>query len=246
MNVYEPNVAIYTGTENLYERMIPAMKSLICNSSVDKIILGLEHDEFPLELPDKARDMIEVINLSGQKYFGPDGPNWGSVFTYMAMIRGAFADMFPQYKRILSMDVDTFVNKDISDIWDLPLGDKYYFAAAKEPKKSLEHNQLYCNIGVCLYNLEKLRDGTWQKVVDLINNRKMFLVEQDAFNFTCKGKILEMPGEYNAFFATRPTGYAKVVHFASVRDWTEEDLYKKWCKISWDEVFRYRLRIYNK
>ena len=245
-NIYEPNVAMYTGTKNLYERMIPAMKSLIANSNVDKVILGIEHDKFPIDLPDEANKIVEVMNLSGQKYFSEENcQNWGSYFTYMAMIRAAYWDMFPQYKRILSVDVDTFVNRDISSIWDLPIYD-YYFAAVKEPKKSEEHNQLYCNVGVCLFNLEKLRDGTGQKVMDLINSKKMFLVEQDAFNFTCKDKIYEMPPEYNAFFATKPSPYAKVVHFAAIKDWTDEELYKKWEKASWDEVFSYRKRKYGK
>lgn len=43
--------AAYCGTRNLYQDMIPAIKSLLLNSNVDKIYLLIEDDEFPYPLP---------------------------------------------------------------------------------------------------------------------------------------------------------------------------------------------------
>jgi lipopolysaccharide biosynthesis glycosyltransferase len=73
----------------------------------------------------------------------------------MVLIRAALSKVFPQLDTILSLDVDTIVNEDISDIWNTPL-DNYYLAAVKEPEKSI--NSLYINMGVALLNLKKLRD----------------------------------------------------------------------------------------
>jgi lipopolysaccharide biosynthesis glycosyltransferase len=47
----------------------------------------------------------------------------------MALIRVALAKIFPDLNTILSLDVDTIVNENISDIWDYDISN-YYFAAA--------------------------------------------------------------------------------------------------------------------
>ena len=49
MKLWKPiKAAVYTGTKNLYKAMVPAVKSLVCNSDVDKIYLFIEDDKFPL------------------------------------------------------------------------------------------------------------------------------------------------------------------------------------------------------
>ena len=66
--------AVYSGTRNLYADMVTAAKSLIANSSVEKIYFLIEDDVFPYELP----RLIETMNVSGQRFFArqrqlPDG-----------------------------------------------------------------------------------------------------------------------------------------------------------------------------
>ena len=40
-------VAVYSGTRKLYPYMAPAIRSMMANSSVDKIYLYIEDDQFP-------------------------------------------------------------------------------------------------------------------------------------------------------------------------------------------------------
>jgi lipopolysaccharide biosynthesis glycosyltransferase len=49
----------------------------------------------------------------------------------MVLIRAAYSKIFPELDRILSIDMDTVVNENISDLWDLDLTD-YYLAAVEE------------------------------------------------------------------------------------------------------------------
>lgn len=206
--------AVYTGARNLYEAMVLAATSLLENSDVDKIYLLTEDDEFPHKLPKK----VENINVSGQTYFTEGGANWNSQFTYMAMMRAALAKVFPDLDRILSLDVDTLVVDDVSDIWDIDLTD-YYFAASREPHRCHD-GFLYTNIGVALYNLEKLRrDGKADEVIDLLNWKKYMFLEQDCFCETCQGHIYDLPGEYNATRFTVFEEPKKIIHFAGIRDW---------------------------
>jgi len=47
----------------------------------------------------------------------------------MALIRVALAKILPDVDEVLSLDVDTIVNENISDIWNYDITN-YYFAAA--------------------------------------------------------------------------------------------------------------------
>lgn len=205
--------AVYTGTRNLYPDMVPAVKSLLINSDVERVYLLIEDDKFPEYLP----DCVETINVSGQEYFRPGGPNMRSKYTYMAMMRATLCHLFPDLDRILSLDVDTIVQEDISELWDLPIED-CYFAASMEPLRTTD-SFLYTNIGVCLYNLEKLRDGKADRVIRELNRREYHWLEQDVMNQFCQGRIYDMPSEYNANNWVLPCENPKVLHFAAIREW---------------------------
>lgn len=241
--MYNKKVAVYTGTKNLYPDMVPAVKSLLIHSDVDEIWLFIEDDEFPYELPKN----VKIRNVSNQKYFKPDGPNMKSKFTYMAMMRAALYKEFPKLDRILSLDVDTLANDDISSIWDVDLGDDYYLAAVREPARSWRED-IYVNIGVALYNLEKLRDGMGDEVVKALNEGNYTYLEQDVFNQKCKGKILEIGSEYNATEYTKPTNHPKIVHYAGMKleDWRKMPLVDHYYNVPWKDIFEYRKRTYGK
>ena len=184
-------VACYTGTKNLYPLMVPAVKSLIKNTTVDKVYLLIEDDDFPYPLP----NFVETINISDQTWFKPGGPNMDSPFTYMAMIRAALCHIFPEINTILSLDVDTIFLKPCSEIWDLPI-DNCYFAASQEPLRC-RGGLLYCNTGIALYNLKKLRDGKADEIIEVLNRHTFDNLEQDVFSYLCQGFIYDMPSDYN-------------------------------------------------
>ena len=98
--------AVYAGTRNVYEDMIPSMKSLLIHSDVDKIYFLIEDDEFPYELPSE----VECINLNNQKWFLQDGPNMNARCSYMVLLRAAFTKLFPNLDKILIIDNDIIIN----------------------------------------------------------------------------------------------------------------------------------------
>ena len=226
-------IAVYTGTRNLYPHMVPAVKSLIMRSDVDKVYLLIEDDEFPYELP----ELVETRNVSDQKYFPHDGPNFKSRFTYMAMMRAALAKEFPEYDKILSLDVDTFAVQNMSELWDKDLTG-YYFCASKEPDRST-HERMYVNVGVALYNLAMMREIV-DAVIEKLNTIEYNFVEQDCLNDVCTGKIREMPSIYNATPYTMPAPSPKIIHYAGKGDWTDQPQYVAYSKLTWDEVMRGR------
>jgi lipopolysaccharide biosynthesis glycosyltransferase len=225
--------AVYSGTRNLYGDMQTAAKSLIANSDVDKVWM-LTEGGYDYWLP----DMCEVIDVSGQLFFPPDGPNMSTQYTYMAMLRCCLALMpeFAGIDRILSLDVDTIANRRVSDVWELPLGDEYYFAAVRENHRSVG-NLLYTNIGVALMNLAKLRNGKADEFVDALNRWQFRWIEQDVMNYLCQGRILQMPPEYNACDFTDHS-FVRIRHYAarSADRWRGERLVQQYREMSWDRA----------
>lgn len=224
--------AVYTGSRNLYVDMATAVKSLLLNSDVDVVYLLIEDDEFPFNLP----DCVKTINVSKQTFFPADGPNMKSGYTYFAMMRATLCFLFPELDKILSLDTDTIVDKDISDVWDIDLGDNY-FAASKEEHRSYE-GLMYTNTGVSLYNLRELRNGKAQEVIDTLNRRRYTWVEQDVFNYLCQGRILDMPSCYNVNTWTAPTDDKRILHFAGIKQYQTFPEYLKYQGIPFSDIRR--------
>lgn len=233
--------AVYCGTRNLYKNMITAAKSLLIHSNVEQIYFLIEDDEFPYELPPKT----STINISGQEYFTPDGPNFNSSWTYMVLIRAALSKIFPNLDTILSLDVDTIVNENISILWDIDL-DGYYLAAVKEPEKSTE-NFLYINMGVALLNLKKLRDDKKDdEIIEALNTIQYDYKEQDCINERCQGYIYPLISDYNVNNYTEEAQHRKIIHYAAIKNWQQLPLVQKYASIKniiFNQEDSYRLDI---
>ena len=236
--------AAYCGTRNIYNDMETSAKALIANSSVDVVHFVIEDAEFPHELP----DIIKCHDMSKQRFFSNDGPNMKSCYTYMAMMRIALCHILKGADRVLSFDADTVCVGNVDAIWDLPIDD-CYFASSPEWHRSNDGLQ-YCNFGVVLYNLDKMRDGKADECIDVMNRHYFRWVEQDVGNYLCQGRICEMPSEYNAnhwtvkdFFnlpSQSRKSIAKVVHYAGISDFRRYDEWREYEQMSWDDVMNMR------
>ena len=105
--------AVYSGTRNVYEDMIPSMKSLLIHSNVEKIYFLIEDDKFPYDLPPE----VECINISNQQWFNPETcPNMKNRCSYMVLLRVAFSKIFPHLDRILTIDNNAIVVGNVSEL----------------------------------------------------------------------------------------------------------------------------------
>ena len=128
-----------------------------------------------------------------------------SIETYY---RYAIADLLPEVCKILYLDADIAVNKDISELYDTDISD-YYLAGVEDlflklenyrTKVGLSTDDLYINAGVLLMNLQKLRqDSMCQKFIKATENLwgGIEYQDQDVINILCKGKIKQVGNIYN-------------------------------------------------
>lgn len=219
-------VAAYCMTRDLYAYAVPSIKSLLVNSDVDTVYLIIEDDEFPVQLP-----RVKVINAKDQTFFPASSPNFNQPWTYMVLMRAALHKVLKE-SRVLSLDYDTIIDGDISELWDLPLS-KFYLAGGYEPHKTTPEF-LYVNAGVMMLNLRKLRDGKGDEIVKALNKREYAFNEQDAINEHCQGGIYILPPEYNVHTWSASTDKKPIImHYAGIdRDsWRSFGLVQKYAKI---------------
>lgn len=223
----EKKAAFYAGTRNLYPHMVTAAKSLIANSSVEEVWFLIEDDEFPYKLP----DMIKTMNVSGiiDKTFSKNGPNARCRLTFMAFVHPLAPDLFPQYDKILKLDVDTVCVDNIDELWDTDLTGMWYGCAREKLQTwhRLHDDGLYYNVGVVMYNLAKMREeDASAKIVRVLNTKYFEVFENDAMNYVGHYRIKEIPMRFNESFATGYTDDPAIVHYAGPPDWYEEGCYK--------------------
>ena len=203
------------------------MKSLLIHSNVEKIYFLIEDDEFPYELPPE----VECINVSNQKWFSEETcPNMKNRCSYMVLLRVVFTKIFPHLDRILTIDNDTIVKANISELWDLDM-EEYYFAGSPEPQFT-GGDVTYINMGVAMLNLEKLRaDHMDDLLLENLNTYYYLNAEQGCINDTCKGHILAISSAYNVNKYTHKNSIAidtKISHFAANSKWREIPIVKKY------------------
>lgn len=209
-------VAVYSGSRNLYPDMVTAAKSLMFNSTVDKIYFLIEDDVFTEELPPQ----IQTINVSGQKFFPKNGANFRTSFTYMSLMRVCYAKLFPDIDRILQLDVDTICTDNIDYLWEVDMNDKWFGAVVEDLGTYKPFGPKYYNIGVAIFNLEWIRkDGIDEKLIHYLNTVKVPYIDQDAWNRFGIGRDMSLPVRFNECFVTGYTEKPAIVHFAGHKDW---------------------------
>lgn len=219
--------------------MVTAAKSLIRNSSVDKVYFLIEDDEFPEELP----SLIETINVSGQKFFPKNGVNFRTSFTYMSLMRVCYTKLFPDLDKILQLDVDTICVDNVDYLWDIDMKDKWFAAVIEDLSTYKPFGPKYYNIGVAVFNLDWIRkDGIDEKLIEFLNTMPATYIDQDAWNRFGIGRDMALPVRYNESFVTGYTDEPAIVHFAGFKEWQNnlrvprKEYIKLYRDMSWEYV----------
>lgn len=124
--------------------------------------------------------------------------------------RMCIARLLPEsVERVLILDSDTLVLDDLGKLWGIDMGDNILAGVvdcinlrAFNKQFALKDGQFYCNAGMFLVDLKKWRE---QRIEDEIiktireHNGNVFFFEQTLMNYSCRGKILKLHPEYNAY-----------------------------------------------
>lgn len=138
------------------------------------------------------------------------------VASISALLKFLIPEMFPEIDKILYLDGDLIVKKDINEIYNEDL--EGYYAAAVVDSGSIYYKHEYVkrvanyfNSGVMLLNLKKLRE---EKVSEkLIRTKKELndtsLMDQNVFNLVFDGHIRLLPIRFNFMPVSLERSYSK-------------------------------------
>lgn len=184
--------------------------------------------------------------------------NQMSRFTIGTMFRCSLPELLPNLNRIIYLDADLFVNRDIKELWDVDV--REYCLAGVVDEGVAVHNyprilnkypeikkESYFNSGVLYMNLKKIREfGNLKKlVVDfLIENPEADLPDQDALNVIFHNKVLYLDGSWNQFvFMHRKDNVEKldkaIFHYAAAllmlysHSQLDKEYFRTICRTPW-------------
>ena len=120
--------------------------------------------------------------------------NWSKTIFYRLLLQ----DILPNENKVLYLDCDTLVYKDLNEIYNYNIADKYYTGMLEEENRNIKGYiiKYYINSGVLLINLDNLRkDNIYTKIIEYLtmNNNTLTFHDQDTINAVCNTKMEFFP-----------------------------------------------------
>ena len=200
---------IYAGNYGIFEGILISLLSVIENTEnpVDVYLftmdlteqnekfkpLTCEQAEF-LDKMCKEKNPLSRVQITdvGDLYkesllHSPNALTSYTPYTFLRLLADRI-DNIPS--KIIYLDADTVVAKDIRELYDIDITEHelagaldYYGHRFIEPH--------YINAGVLLFNLDKIKEtDLFKKCIDLLNDKKVFLPDQTALNKYAKTKLI--------------------------------------------------------
>lgn len=180
--------------------------------------------------------IIELLNVKDYINFDFDTSSWNDI----VLARLFFDRLLPDgVDKILYLDGDTMVRRNLRDLWKVDLSD-YVIGAAIEPtankkrKKAigLELAMPYYNAGVLLINMKKWKEiGAGKLVLDFYKEHqgRLFANDQCAINGALKEWIRQVPIIYNFCNSYRFYNYKSIVKMMKPTKFISKDEFKRQC-----------------
>lgn len=183
-----------------------------CDTSIYNFYIITENttpkdNDFLLSLKNLAQNSVNINLISRNE---PDLPyeNMERFLQYkVGMHKIYLSEILNEIDKVIYMDGDTVVLKDLRDLFDIDVSNVYaavakdgiYYRFPKEMKEmGLDKRGYYFNSGVMLHNLaEQRKDNIVEKLVNYVKTNKDFYGDQDVLNVVMNDKLKLMSYRYN-------------------------------------------------
>ena len=213
MNLHKDIVPIVMAANDKYVPYLGvSIQSLINHASieVDYTIYVLHRDisenhKKKLEQLKKENIRIKFIDV-GEFFVERNIPTIGHLSEETAY-RLIADKIFPQYHKILYIDCDTIIRKDVKELYNIELDDCILGASRGRLVKGLYDYILmeleclpenYINAGVLVINLDEFkRERIGEKGLEMLSKGEFLCQDQDVLNILCEGRIKYIDGRWN-------------------------------------------------
>ena len=179
------------------------VKNNSSNSKYDVFILynSLQNEDIDLLMALSAENvkinMISVDNRFEADYAQKNTPG-------CTLYKFLLYKLINAYDKILYCDSDTIFTNDISDIFDIELGEKYAGVVKDAHRVIFKNDNIrintdtYFNTGVMLLNLKKMRkEDCFSQLMEIKNSINSPYVDQDVFNIYFKDSVVYLDWRFN-------------------------------------------------
>lgn len=129
---------------------------------------------------------IKYFYIDNNKFKKLNPKNWSIAVFYRLILQ----DLLKYEHKILYLDCDTIIYKDLTKIYNYDINGKYYIGMLepKDPNLELKIDN-FINTGVLLLNLDELRKGKiFEKIINFLLTHKYNFPINDSINYICYKK----------------------------------------------------------
>ncbi len=224
----------YCGNRRIFGGIFLSVLSMLehTDAALDIVLLTMDLScENPLWLPfsEDQRQLLErtlreknpassarVLDVTEHhKTYFSNGKNNKNAYTPYASIR-LFLDLLDVPDKMIYLDADVMCCGNVEEYFSVDLTD-YEFAATLDVVGHRFFPRQYCNSGVLLLNLPKIREtGLFEKARRRVCSRWMLMPDQSALNMLAVAKLV-LPYRFNEQRAIKPDTVFK--HFCKGFRW---------------------------
>lgn len=216
----------FSSDENYIPYLAAAIQSLIFNSSKDynyDIVILEENisqlSKTSVQSLSKGKNNISIRFANIHSYLSQiDSKIFYTCehFSISTYFRFFIPQIFATYSKVIYLDSDIIVNKDISQLYNIELGNNLigasqdiamllmrrkesFWQANVTEKLKLQTPDLYFQAGVLVYNIPAMTEAnTSAKLFQTLHDLgKPAMVDQDVLNVVCQGRVTYFENEWN-------------------------------------------------
>lgn len=242
---------IYCGNDKIFEGIFLSAESVArrTNCAVRFSIFTMNDTEnnenyvaFSQEHADLIDKAVKAFNPENQvvrydltaeykRVFG-GGKNLKTMYTPYALLR-LLAERVLDCDKAIYLDADTMACGDIAQLWNVDV-DNHEYAAALDAMGKKWISKDYCNSGVLLLNLKKIREtGMFQKCRDMVKTKRMVLPDQTAIHKSAISRFYlddkfneqrEIKSDTVIKHFNKCVKWLPFFHFCNVKQWQREEV----------------------
>ena len=258
LNEHNKVIPIFFACDDGYVKyLMVALRSLIDNSDPKKrymihvLSTYISEDNLKkLKSMERVNVWIEYFNVSAELEKIKKMLSVRDYYSLATYYRIFIPELFPEYDKVLYLDSDIIINRDIAELYNFNLGDNYvgaiqdYLIANVETFGDYAENVLgisrsaYFNAGILLINSREFRrKHLKKKFVELLNTYTFVVAQdQDYLNILCQNKVLWLRSRWNVQMAEeniRPLEQIGIIHYNfAEKPWHKKDM--KYGDVFWN------------
>lgn len=209
--ITKPIIPIFFATDDNYAPyLVVALQSIVDNSSADNqyniYIMATTLSVYNVAQLNKFnRDnfTVEYIDVTSKLDSMGDILHLRDYYTNTTYYRLFIPSIASEYDKVLYLDCDIIVRRDIANLYNHDIGDNLVGAIVEDVMNNYDvfgtyvekalgiNRKLYFNAGILVMNLDAMRkENLEQQFVDLIKAFKFEVTQdEDYLNVLCKGRI---------------------------------------------------------